>query len=83
MSILRQLRNIMDHSAATDTISEREQLILEHLYQIKLIAQRIHSRLPKGVELDDLIGAGIVGLLDAVDKFEEGRGAGYNARYRH
>jgi len=74
MSILRQLRNIMDHSAATDTISDRDQLILEHLYQIKLIAQRIHSRLPKGVELDDLIGAGIVGLLDAVDKFEEGRG---------
>jgi RNA polymerase sigma factor for flagellar operon FliA len=64
----------MDHSAVTDAISEREQLIMEHLPQIKLIAQRIHSRLPKGVELDDLIGAGIVGLLDAVDKFEAERG---------
>jgi DNA-directed RNA polymerase specialized sigma subunit len=33
---------------------EREQLILEHLPQVRLIARRIHDRLPESVSLDDL-----------------------------
>ncbi len=56
------------------TESERDQLILDHLPQIKYIAQRIGLRVPTSVEMDDLIGAGIMGLLDAVDKFDESRG---------
>ncbi len=40
---------------------EREQLILEHLPQVRLIARRIHDRLPESVSLDDLISTGIVG----------------------
>ena len=54
--------------------SQRDRLILEHLPQIKYIAQRIGLRVPASVEMDDLISAGIMGLLDAVDKFDEGRG---------
>ncbi len=54
--------------------SERDRLILDHLLQIKYIAQRIGLRVPASVEMDDLISAGIMGLLDAVDKFDEGRG---------
>ncbi len=41
---------------------ERERLILEHLPQVRLIARRIHDRLPESVSLDDLISTGIVGL---------------------
>jgi RNA polymerase sigma factor FliA len=54
--------------------SERERLILAHLPQIKYIAQRIALRLPPDVQLDDLISAGILGLLDAVEKFDERKG---------
>jgi RNA polymerase sigma factor FliA len=48
---------------------ERERVLLEHLPQVKYIARRIHGRLPAQVPLDDLIHAGVVGLIDAVEKF--------------
>ena len=49
----------------------RERLILEHLPQVRLIARRIHERLPESVSLDDLISTGIVGLIGAIDNFDE------------
>ena len=49
---------------------EREQLILEHLPQVRLIARRIHERLPESVNLDDLISTGAVGLIAAIDRFD-------------
>ncbi|QOY87594.1 sigma-70 family RNA polymerase sigma factor [Paludibaculum fermentans] len=49
---------------------DREQLILEHLPQVRLIARRIHERLPESVSLDDLISTGIVGLISAIDRFD-------------
>ncbi|HEX7361611.1 MAG TPA: FliA/WhiG family RNA polymerase sigma factor [Bryobacteraceae bacterium] len=48
----------------------REQLILEHLQQVKLIARRIHERLPVSVSLDDLISTGVVGLIAAIDRYD-------------
>lgn len=48
----------------------REQLILEHLPQVKLIARRIHERLPASVSLDDLISAGVLGLIAAIDRYD-------------
>jgi RNA polymerase sigma factor for flagellar operon FliA len=50
--------------------AEREQLILEHLPQVRLIARRIHERLPESVSLDDLISTGTLGLIAAIDRFD-------------
>ena len=49
---------------------ERERLILEHLPQVRLIARRIHERLPESVHLEDLVSAGVIGLIAAVDHFD-------------
>jgi len=49
---------------------ERERLILEHLPQVRLIARRIHGRLPENVSLEDLVSAGIVGLIAAIDQYD-------------
>jgi RNA polymerase sigma factor for flagellar operon FliA len=49
---------------------DREQLILEHLPQVKLIARRIHERLPVSVSLDDLISTGVLGLISAIDRYD-------------
>jgi RNA polymerase sigma factor for flagellar operon FliA len=49
---------------------ERERLILKHLPQARIIARRIHARLPESVNLDDLISAGTIGLIAAVDRFD-------------
>lgn len=56
----------------TSTIAPgvREQLILEHLPQVKLIARRIHERLPVSVSLDDLISTGVLGLIAAIDRYD-------------
>jgi RNA polymerase sigma factor for flagellar operon FliA len=48
----------------------REQLILEHLPQVKLIARRIHERLPVSVSLEDLISTGVLGLIAAIDRYD-------------
>jgi RNA polymerase sigma factor for flagellar operon FliA len=48
---------------------EREQLLVEHLPQVRSIARGIHQRLPAHVPLEDLIHAGVLGLMDAVQKF--------------
>ncbi len=49
---------------------ERERLILEHLPQVRLIARRIHDRLPESVSLDDLVSTGVLGLIAAMDRFD-------------
>lgn len=52
--------------------SLREELILNHLPQVQLLASRLHRRCPQ-VELDDLISAGTLGLIQAVDRFDPTR----------
>ena len=53
----------------------RERMILDQLPQVHMIARRLHEKLPESVCLDDLISTGIVGLISAVDNFEEVQGA--------
>jgi RNA polymerase sigma factor FliA len=53
---------------------DRESMIEDHLPQVRYMAERLAAKLPPWVEVDDLIGAGMLGLLDAVDKFDASRG---------
>ena len=55
------------------TESERDALIKETLPLIKHIAHRVATRLPANIEIRDLINAGVLGLLDAIEKFEPER----------
>jgi len=52
---------------------DRDALITDCLPLVKFVAHRISSRLPSHVEVEDLIHSGILGLMDAVKKFEPGR----------
>ena len=52
---------------------DREALLLEHLPTVRYLARRIHERLPQHVDLDDLVSAGVVGLIDAFSKFDHGK----------
>src|SRR5438067_7354014 len=49
---------------------ERQRLLTENISEVRYIARRIHDRLPSHVSFDDLVHAGILGLIDAVDKFD-------------
>jgi RNA polymerase sigma factor FliA len=56
------------------TVELRNQLVELYLPLVRYNAERIWSRLPEGVELDDLISAGVFGLMDAIDAFDLERG---------
>jgi RNA polymerase sigma factor for flagellar operon FliA len=55
------------------TAAERDALITDTLPLIKHIAHRVATRLPSNIEMHDLINAGVLGLLDAIEKFEPER----------
>src|SRR3982074_2409396 len=59
---------------AHPTVEMRNQLVEYYLPLVKYNAERIWSRLPEGVDLDDLISAGVFGLLDAIEAFDLERG---------
>jgi len=48
----------------------RERLLLENLSEVRFLARRIHGSLPSCVPFDDLFHTGILGLIEAVDKFD-------------
>src|SRR5512145_791457 len=52
----------------------RNRLVERYLPLVKYNGERIWSRLPDGVELDDLISAGVFGLMDAINAFDLNRG---------
>lgn len=58
---------------------ERERLVLEHLPQVQYIARRIHDRLPAHVPLADLVQAGVVGLMDALNKYDAHRSVQFDS----
>ncbi|NBR21311.1 MAG: sigma-70 family RNA polymerase sigma factor, partial [Proteobacteria bacterium] len=52
------------------TQQTREDLVLEHAPQIKRIVTRMAARFPPGVDQEELYQAGMMGLLDALEKFD-------------
>src|ERR1017187_2994426 len=64
------MQAVTDEFVQELTTEQREQVILDHLPQVRLIARRIHERLPEHINIDDLISAGTLGLISAVDNFD-------------
>ena len=51
----------------------REKIILEYASLVKIVAGRLNMYLGYAVEYDDLVGYGIFGLIDAIDKFDSSK----------
>src|SRR6186713_2881235 len=60
--------------ADTESQELRNLLVEHYLPLVKYNGERIWSRLPDGVELDDLVSAGVFGLMDAINAFDMSRG---------
>ena len=52
---------------------ERDRILLEQLPQVRYLARRIHERLPRHVPLEDMVHAGVIGLIDALNKFDRSK----------
>jgi RNA polymerase sigma factor for flagellar operon FliA len=61
-----------------------EELITKYLPLVRFVAEKIHRRLPPGVDLESLVHSGVVGLLEALERFDPKRGVEFEvfARYR-
>jgi RNA polymerase sigma factor FliA len=55
------------------SVAERDQLIIRYAPWVKFIALRMAAKLPAHIQAEDLISAGIIGLIDALDKFNPAR----------
>src|SRR3990167_5093831 len=51
----------------------KDEVVVKYASLVKYLAQKIAIRLPANIELDDLISAGVIGLMDAVDKYDSTR----------
>ena len=61
----------------------RDQIVLDHLSLVKAIAIRVHENLPVHVDLDDLIHAGVLGLFDAVTKYDGTKNVAFPSYAKH
>jgi RNA polymerase sigma factor FliA len=58
-----------------DGKSDKNNLLTEHAPLVKKLAHQMKAKLPPSVEVDDLIQAGMIGLMDAINRYEENHGA--------
>src|SRR5947209_4825295 len=65
------------------SLEVRDAIVLEHLPLVKAIAIRVHESLPVHVDLDDLIHAGVLGLFDAVTKYDSEKNVAFHAYAKH
>lgn len=70
--------NIIDHSWqrwwSQRDVRARERLIVHYSPLVKFVAGRLGAGLPDSVDVGDLVGSGVFGLMDAIDRFEPARG---------
>ena len=71
-SLSKQLRNLKDYRTTVGP-KVKDRIIIEYAPLIKFIALKIASRLPSNIELDDPISCGVIGLMDAIEKFDPKR----------
>jgi RNA polymerase sigma factor FliA len=76
-------RSVSSRKASRISNTTRDRIVLEHLPLVKAIAVRVHENLPVHVDLDDLVHAGILGLFDAVTKYNPTKKVVFHSYAKH
>ena len=71
-SLTTKLKNLKDYRCEMSP-AIKDEIVVEYAPLVRFIAQKIASRLPSNIELDDLISCGVIGLMDAISKFDPTR----------
>ena len=77
MSPSDDLEQIWAEFRATGEASLRNRLVLQYAPLVKYVAGRLRTRMPDSVEQDDLVSDGVLGLMDAIERFEPARGLSF------
>jgi RNA polymerase sigma factor for flagellar operon FliA len=65
--------------ASAPAQSSRQDIILKYYPLVRTIACRMGRRLPPSVDVDELVNVGVIGLIDAIDRFDETRGVPFKS----
>ena len=77
MSPSEDLEQIWREFRTTKDPALRNRLVLQYAPLVKYVAGRLRTRMPDTVEQDDLVSDGVLGLMDAIDRFEPARGLSF------
>lgn len=77
MSPGEDLEQIWREFRATRDPGLRNRLVLQYAPLVKYVAGRLRTRMPDTVEQDDLVSDGVLGLMDAIERFEPARGLSF------
>ena len=74
----------MAYRKSSENVQERNELITRELPQVYYVAARIRERLPQHVEMEDLVHAGVIGLIEAYRSYDASKNAGFStfAKFR-
>ena len=72
-----------NNTPESSELIERDRAILEHLHLVKTIASSIRKTIPVHVDFDDLVQAGVMGLVDAANKYNEQKQACFPTYAKH
>jgi RNA polymerase sigma factor for flagellar operon FliA len=78
-----QVQSVSVRSQTNLSRQDRDDIVLEHLPLAKAIAIRVHESLPVHVDLDDLVHAGVLGLFDAVEKYDDSKNVEFRSYAKH
>jgi RNA polymerase sigma factor for flagellar operon FliA len=71
------LEQIWQEFRATREAGLRNRLVLQYAPLVKYVAGRLRTRMPESVDPDDLVSDGVLGLMDAIERFEPARGLSF------
>ena len=77
MTPSEDLEQIWREFRATKDPGLRNRLVLQYAPLVKYVAGRLRTRMPDSVEQDDLVSDGVLGLMDAIERFEPARGLSF------
>ena len=77
MSPSEDLEQIWAEYRATGEAALRNRLVLQYAPLVKYVAGRLRTRMPDSVDPDDLVSDGVLGLMDAIERFEPSRGLSF------
>ncbi|OGO78438.1 MAG: RNA polymerase subunit sigma [Clostridiales bacterium GWB2_37_7] len=69
---------LWDNYIRTKDVKVREELIIKYLHLVKFVAGRLYANYGNNVEYDDLVSYGVFGLIDAIEKYDTGRGVKFD-----
>lgn len=76
---VERLWNRLEQDKKNNALKSREQLIMQYAYLVSWVVNRLPIHALKGLDKEDLIGYGTIGLIEAIDRFDQTRNSNFES----